>query len=150
MHETDAYYFAGVLVRFVSRHAENGRYCLVEATCAPGAGAPPNRHPGEDESFFVIEGRFGFQIAGEERVAGPGDWVKVPDGAVHAFRNIGDAPGRLLVLNAPGAMHDLFFSEAGRAMPPGTRELPQDASPPDVPRILAAMEKSGMEFAGGR
>ncbi|MGF1552405.1 MAG: cupin domain-containing protein [Paracoccaceae bacterium] len=143
---TDSFGADGLLVRFLARHAETGAYCLVEATFAPGMGPPPNRHPGEDEGCYVVEGRFAFSVDGEERIVEAGEWVKVPDGAVHAFRNAGDGPGRLIVLNAPGAMHDVFFSRVGDALPPDTRELPGGLAPPDPGRLRAAAKASGMEL----
>ncbi|WP_255469824.1 cupin domain-containing protein [Paracoccus sp. FO-3] len=75
-----------------------------------GAGAPPNHHAGETEAFFVLEGQVGFMIDGQERLAGPGDFVPIPDGAVHAFKAVGEAPARMLILNAPGRMHQQFFT----------------------------------------
>lgn len=146
MAETDSYYAAGVVTRFLARRAETGAYCLVEGTFAPGAGPPPNRHPGEDEGFYVIEGTFAFAVDGEESTATAGDWVKVPDGAVHTFRNAGDTTGRLMILNVPGAMHDRFFAQAGEPLPPGTRTLPDDPPEPDFERLKKAAEASGMEL----
>lgn len=146
-HQTDSFHLFGVLVRFLARHAETQSYCLCEVTCAPGAGAPPNRHPGETEAFYVLDGAFDFTIDGTAARVGAGDFVRIPDGAMHAFRNAGAAPARLLVLNAPGAMHDIFFSEAGEPMPRGARALPASPGAPDFARVFAAAAKSGMELA---
>lgn len=146
MGKTDSYYVAGVVTRFLAPHAETDVYCLVEGTFAPDAGPPPNRHPGEDEGFYVIGGTFTFTVDRKESVAKAGDWVKVPDGAVHTFRSAGNTPGRLIILNVPGAMHDRFFSEAGEPLAPGTRTLPEDPPEPDFERLRKAAEASGMEL----
>lgn len=139
------YHLFGNLLTFHAFPAETGgRYTIVEIKTAPGAGAPQNHHSGEDESFFVLEGEFEFFLNGETFSAKGGDFVKVPDGAVHAFTCTGERPGRMLCVNAPGAMHDTFFTEAGDVMPDGTTEVPAPDSPPDIPAIMAIADRVGM------
>jgi len=147
MPQTDTYHLLGNLLRFLARSPETGgAYCLVEALTAPGAGAPPNRHPSDDEAFYVLDGAFEFMIEGERIAAGPGAFVKIPTGAVHAFTNVGAAPGRLLILNSPGRVHDGFFHEAGEPLPPGTREIPPPSGAPDIPRLIEIGRRNGLEF----
>lgn len=112
----------------------------------PGAGAPPNGHPADGEVFYVIDEQFEFTVEGRTILAPGGDSVRVPDGAVHAFRNAGTAPGKLLIVNSPGRDHDAFFSEAGDPLPSGTRELPPPAVAPDIPRLLEIGRRHGLEF----
>ena len=86
-------------------------------------------------------------VSAAYRLNNTGDFVQVPTGAVHAFRNVGDAPARLLIINTPGHVHDGFFSEAGEPMQPGTRELPQRSGEvPDIPRLLDIGRRNGLEF----
>ncbi|WP_375174290.1 cupin domain-containing protein [Pseudooceanicola sp.] len=120
-----------------------GKFCMVECLVPVGAGAPPNHHAGETESFFVIEGQVGFMLDGKEILAGPGDYVAIPDGAVHAFQAVGDAPARILIINAPGNMHEEFFTGIGTPLPEDQTSLP-DPVEPDLPAVLAMAEKSGM------
>ncbi len=139
------YHLLGNLLTFHAFPSETGdRYTLVEIKTAPGAGAPPNHHAGEDECFFVLEGQFEFLVDGQTISATAGDFVKIPDGAVHAFTCTGDRPGRLIGINAPGLMHDIFFTQAGEAMPDGTTEVPAPDGPPDIPAIMAVANKAGM------
>ncbi len=146
MLETDTYHLFGVVVRFHATHAETGGYCLCEGLVAPGAGAPPNRHAGEDEGFFVLDGTFAFTIDGEQRRVGPGAFVKIPDGAVHAFSNVGSAPGRLLIINAPGKIHEAFFSRVGEPLPRGSWAFPPAGAAPDVPRLVQIAAETGVEI----
>ena len=143
--QTDTYFLAGILVRFLVREPDAG-YSLVEALVGPGAGPPPNRHRADDEAFYVLDGTFEFGIGSETRIAKAGDFVRVPNGEVHTFRNTGQEPGRLLIVNAPGTLHVNFFSQAGDPMPPGTTKLPSPLPPPDVARLLEAGQRNGMEF----
>ncbi|WP_138473471.1 cupin domain-containing protein [Poseidonocella sp. HB161398] len=124
-----------------------GKYCLVECTVPVGAGAPPNHHAGETEAFYILEGEIGFMIEGEECLARAGDYVAIPDGAVHAFRAVGEAPARVLVLNAPGQMHEAFFTGIGTALPDSQTELPPAAAP-DIAAVLAKAGEVGMTIVG--
>lgn len=139
------YHLLGNLLTFHAFPSETGNSCtIVEIKTAPGAGAPPNHHAGEDESFYVLDGEFEFFLNGGTVNVKGGDFVKVPNGAVHAFTCTGERPGRLLCINAPGAMHDTFFTEAGEAMPDGTTDIPAPDGPPDIPAIMAVADRVGM------
>lgn len=135
----------GILMRFHAFPSDVlGKYCLVEAVVPPGLGAPPNTHAGETEAFHVLEGRIAFHVDGRDFEAGPGDHVRIPDGAVHAFQAIGDVPARVLILNAPGNMHDGFFTDLGQPVP-DDRQMPAPMDgPPDLAAVMAAAEKHGM------
>ncbi|MBB3452055.1 quercetin dioxygenase-like cupin family protein [Rhizobium sp. BK313] len=146
--QADTYHLFGNLFRFHAHSLDTGgAYCLVETLTAPGAGAPPNRHPDDDEAFYVLDGLFEFMVDGETVQARTGSFVKIPTGAIHAFRNIGPAPGRLLIINAPGRVHDGFFTEAGEAMPIGTSDLPPPSGEPlDISRVVEIGRRNGLEF----
>ena len=139
------YQSMGILFRFHAFPEDVlGKFCMVEAVIPPGLGAPPNHHAGETEAFFVLDGTVAFTLEGVTRDLGPGSYVGVPDGAVHSFHATGDAPARLLVMNAPGHMHARFFTETGKPVSDDTiRPEPLDG-PPDVPHILAVAAASGM------
>lgn len=144
MVDTDTFHLLGNLLRFRTKGDEG--YCLIEAVTAPGAGAPPNKHPADNEAFYVLDGSFEFMIDGETRLAGSGDFVRIPNGALHAFKNVGAANGKLLILNVPGKTHVGFFSEAGDPLPSGTTEMPAPGGPPDIPRLLEIGRRNGVTF----
>ncbi len=121
-----------------------GSFALIESAAPHDTGR--HLHEDEDEAFYVLDGTFEFMIGDETISAEQGAFVRVPNGAVHAFSNVGAAPGRLLIINSPGRAHDGFFSEAGDLMPPGTRDLPPPSGPPDIPRLLEIGRRNGLEF----
>lgn len=60
---------------------------------APGASFPRHSHPGE-EIIYVLSGRLEYVVDGSPPVTlAAGDVLFVPDGAVHAARNVGTEPG---------------------------------------------------------
>ena len=72
-----------------------GHKCLVPV----GAGAPPNHHAGETESFYVIEGQLGFFIDGEDFVAGPGACIFETANSNHTLKVLDDSPEDMILLS---------------------------------------------------
>jgi mannose-6-phosphate isomerase-like protein (cupin superfamily) len=83
------------------------------------AGVPRHLHHHLDEMFYVLEGEMRFLLGAEEVVAGPGTFVYVPRGAVHAWRPTGTAPVRQLLVVIPGGFEG--YLEEMQALP-----TPQD------------------------
>ena len=135
----------GILFRFHAFLGETmGKFCLVEAVVPPGLGAPPNHHAGETEAFYVLGGEIASTLAGETQRVQAGGFVSVPDGAVHSFQAIGSKPARLLIINAPGHMHEAFFTRTGRPVADATAGPQPLDGPPDVARILSVAADVGM------
>lgn len=116
-----------------------GAYSLVDCVTAPDAGTPPHIQHDDDEAFLVLGGTFEIVLGETSASYGAGDYVFVPRGTVHAFRNTGSAPARMLIVNSPGGLHERFFAEAGVAPGSGTPA-------PDFPEILAAANRYGIEI----
>jgi quercetin dioxygenase-like cupin family protein len=139
----------GDLVR-VKTTAEDsgGAYEMFEIVAPPGPGAPPHRHA-VAETFYVLEGRFRFpREDGTAAEAGPGDAVVVPSGAFHTYENVGDVPGRFLVVAAPAGL-GAFFAELGTPVADDVEAPAPLQGPPDVGRILEVCGRHGIEIVGG-
>jgi quercetin dioxygenase-like cupin family protein len=138
-------HFLGSLLTIRAGAAQTGgSFTVIEALTAPGAGAPPHRQD-DEEAFLVVDGAFEFMVDGTARVAGPGEFVHIPVGAVHAFRNVAQTPSKMLIFNLPGGMHEGFFKAAGERMAPGTTEFPAPRQP-DVPALIATAANFGIEI----
>ena len=123
-----------------------GAYSLFEVAVGAGGGEGPHIQHREDECFYVLEGRFGFVVEGEQIEAGPGSLVYVPKGVLHAFENAGETTGRMLVSQSPGGAYERFIEEvgppeAGEGVPPETEE-PMD----NVRRLAAVGALYGVEM----
>ena len=115
--------------------ASGNRFSLLEGRFQTGGFAPlPHIHRDEDESFFVLEGRFAFRIDARQFEREAGAFVHVPPGHLHGFKSAGDTPGRILVLHAPPL--DRFF--LGMADLAATGVMDRDA-------LATLMERHGME-----
>ncbi|MBN9435026.1 MAG: cupin domain-containing protein [Bosea sp.] len=135
----------GTLVTFRALAADTeGAFSLVEAVTAPGQGTPPHRQNDDAEAFYVLEGSFEFMLDGKTVTSGPGAFHYVPRGMPHGFRNPGTAPAKMLIINLPGGLHENFFREAGDPVADATRFPPM--APPDIPRLVAAAGRYGIEM----
>ena len=78
----------------------DGRTVLVPT----GGGPPPHIHHTEDETIYVLEGEVTFRLGEVTVVGGPGDFVNVPRGTVHCFRNDGNEPARIVLTFTPAGI----------------------------------------------
>ena len=75
------------------------------------SGPDPHFHRTMSESFFVLSGVVRIFDGTAWGSCGSGDFVHVPPGGVHAFRNESGAPADMLILFAPGAPREGYFEE---------------------------------------
>jgi quercetin dioxygenase-like cupin family protein len=102
----------------------------------PGGGPPPHLHQREDETFYVVEGEYEFLENGQWRAVAQGEAVFARRGSVHTFRNVGSAPGKMLIFCAPAGMETYLEAISTLSMPA------------DVAQLLAIAERYGTSFPG--
>jgi mannose-6-phosphate isomerase-like protein (cupin superfamily) len=72
----------------------------------------PGTHPGrpiaglhvhheDDEAWYVLDGRLGFQVGDEQRVISAGEAIMVARGTPHSYWNAHAAPTRYLLVMTP-------------------------------------------------
>ena len=71
-------------------------YCL-----RPGQDQRIHTHPDSDKIYFVLRGKGTFQIAGEEKILGPGETVIARPGEAHGVRNAAAEDLVVLVFMTP-------------------------------------------------
>ena len=88
----------------------NGDFGLYRWDMAgPPTGPGAHFHRSISESFFILSGTVRL-FDGEGWIdAAPGDFLHVPEGGVHAFRNDSGEPASMLILFAPGAPREAYF-----------------------------------------
>ncbi len=138
------YWGPGERMTFLMTGKETGgAFFLSEISVPPGGGPPPHIHSREDESFQILEGSLTVQVGGDTITASAGDFVYLPRGIAHSFRNNGDGYAKALVLTTPAGLEG-FFAEvfdpaADHATPPSvSREL--------IARAQAAAPRYGLEL----
>ncbi|MEE1788802.1 quercetin 2,3-dioxygenase [Streptomyces sp. SP17BM10] len=117
-----------------------GTITLLEASVPPGGGPPAHDHRNEDEAFYLLEGELEFFADGQTYDVRAGDFVFVPKGTVHRFRNKGLHAAKQLLIFTPSGFEE-FFLQAGVDARPG-EPIPV-FDPADNPRAKAIAESLG-------
>jgi len=122
----------------------NNAFFQFEAVVPKGGGPPAHVHRNEDESFYVVSGRLEILLGTSLHEAKAGDFVFIPRGTVHRFKNVGSETAVQLVTFVPAGM-EKFFKEV---FPP---VKDRTATPPPVTdelirRMNQAASKYGIEF----
>ena len=86
----------------------NGSLTVLEFLIGPKEGPALHTHLREDELWYVIEGDFRFKAGDAMLRASTGGMAFGPRGTPHCFQNIGDTPGRLLVITTPSGLERFF------------------------------------------
>jgi quercetin dioxygenase-like cupin family protein len=98
-----------------------GELLAIDLVLSPDGHVPgAHVHPSQEERFEIVSGTMKFRLGRRKIVAGPGEVVVVPAGAIHKFENAGDEPAHARVEVRPALkMEELFettvaLAEEGR------------------------------------
>lgn len=90
----------------------NGQYGLFRWDMRPESGGPDAHfHKTFSEAFYILDGTVGLFNGDKWVDAKAGDYLYVPEGGVHAFHNTSNEPASMLILFAPGAPREEYFTE---------------------------------------
>ena len=139
-----AYCGPGDRITFLITGAETGgAFFMAEVSVAPGGGPPPHVHSREDESFYLQQGTLAVQVGGKALNVSAGDFVHMPRGTVHSFRNVGEETAKLLMVATPPGLEnyfaEVFFPAADVA------DIPQIGQAV-IGRALKTAPKYGLEL----
>lgn len=137
----------GPTIQFLTSPQEAGeQLCVLRGVIPPGAVVPIHSHAGV-ESFYLLSGQQDVlrEEDGEFRwtVCSPGDFVEVPSGAKHAFRNHFSEPAVSLITTTAKLGH--FFEEIGRPVLPSHH--PEPPTPEDLQRFVEISRRYGYWLA---
>ena len=89
--------------------AENRRaLAMFVDEAPPNTGVPMHIHRDQEETVFVLKGRYKISVGGQIREVRTGDGAYLPANVPHAYKNIGDDVGQLLFTIWPSGLEDLF------------------------------------------
>jgi mannose-6-phosphate isomerase-like protein (cupin superfamily) len=113
-----------------------GGLVIFENITQPKEGPPRHVHHREDEAFYVVEGKFLFEFGDQRIEGGPTTHVFLPRDIPHCFQNIGDKPGKMIVIGQPAGMEHFF------------EELSRIVGPPEPAKVAPVFHKWGLELLG--
>jgi len=111
-------------------------YFIVEV--APHGGPPLHVHHRQEETIHVLKGQYKIRIGDEVFQCNEGGFAYLPSGVPHAFLNLTDQSGEVIVVYTPGGGHK-FYEELGPMSRGGS---------PDQKLIGALFEKYDMTLLG--
>jgi mannose-6-phosphate isomerase-like protein (cupin superfamily) len=138
--------------RFMIDGTDTGsRFALVEHRFDPRAlAAPLHRHRDEDEYTFIVEGRMGAVLGGEEVFGQKGDLIFKPRNQWHTFWNAGDEPLVVLEMISPAGLEQLFRAFADLDEEPAPDTLATMAADYgcdlDFEQTFPLVERHGLAF----
>jgi mannose-6-phosphate isomerase-like protein (cupin superfamily) len=93
-----------------NQQSTGGDYGLYRVDISPNGGGPgPHFHRTMSEAFFVVSGTVRLYDGNDWIDGHPNDFLYVPPGGIHGFRNDTDTPVSILILFAPGAPREAYF-----------------------------------------
>lgn len=114
--------------------SRNGKY----APSSPKGGSPLHVHHKQEGSIHALKGHYKIQIGDEAFHLEEGGFAYLPSAVPHAFLNLTDDPGEIVVVYTPGGGHR-FYEELGPLTRKGT---------PARTTVAAVFEKYDMTLLG--
>ncbi len=114
-----------------------GSMFALDCVVGVGGGPPPHRHLAEDELFYIYEGEISFTAGDETRRIAAGESVFVARGTPHAYRNVSNAPARMVAVYTPSGMEGWFRDVCTPV------EDPSADPPPVTPDLIQRMLEAG-------
>lgn len=110
-HAPELTYANGTTVHYLATSAStDGDFGLYRwEMSAERSGPGPHFHRSISESFYVLSGTVRIFEGQEWITAEPGDFVHVPPGGIHGFRNESGEPASMLLHFSPGAPREQYF-----------------------------------------
>jgi mannose-6-phosphate isomerase-like protein (cupin superfamily) len=97
-----------------TKQSTDGEYGLYRVDMGPDFGGPSTHfHRSMSEAFFILSGAMRLFDGERWITATSGDFLYVPPGGLHAFRNESGEPASMLMLFAPGAPREAYFEGVG-------------------------------------
>ncbi|MEV4177347.1 cupin domain-containing protein [Nonomuraea sp. NPDC049709] len=105
----------------------NGAYGLYRWDMGPRPSGPgAHFHRTMTESFYVLSGTIKLYNGDKWADGKPGDFLFLPEGGVHAFRNESGEPASMLILFTPGAPREAYFEELAEIATTGRQLTPEE------------------------
>ncbi|MEV4287182.1 cupin domain-containing protein [Nonomuraea bangladeshensis] len=104
-----------------------GAFGLYRWEMGPNPSGPsPHFHRTITESFYVLSGEIKLFNGDTWATGRPGDFLFVPEGGIHAFRNESGVPASMLILFTPGAPREAYFEELADIANTGRELTPEE------------------------
>jgi quercetin dioxygenase-like cupin family protein len=115
---------ANILDVKISGDDTNGGFAMFEQTSiSQGRGTPLHVHHKQDEVFYVVEGKYYFQIGDDKFHAVAGDTIFLPMKVPHAWTQVSDKGKMTVTFQPAGKMEKFFVTTAALDHEPTREEM---------------------------
>lgn len=126
-----------ICIKLPSQESQN-HMTVITVDAPSGSMIAPHIHQDEEESYYILEGSLTMQLNDREFKVQAGDFVHIPAGTVHGYRNESNQPTRFLAWVVGGEL-DQFFLTMGEQI----RSLPED-----MPKLPAILQRYNIALVG--
>ena len=108
----------------VSGRDTNGDLSIFEQTSvSQGRGTPLHIHFFQDEIFYVLAGRYYFQVGEDKRYLAAGECIFLPRNVPHGWTQISGEGKMTITFQPAGKMEEFFLAMAGLKDNPDNEEI---------------------------
>ena len=112
------------ILYLATQASTQGEFGLYRVDMGPRSPGPSTHfHRTISESFFVLSGSVELYNGDRWVRAGEGDFLYVPVGGLHAFKNDSADPASMLLLFSPGAPREEYFEKVAEMAKRGGQEF---------------------------
>ena len=98
----------------VSSKDTDGDLCFFEGDSDSKGGPPLHIHHEQDEIFYVVQGKYHFQVGDERFELSAGDCLFAPRKVPHTFANVSEGKSKMMTIFQPAGKMEAFFQELGK------------------------------------
>jgi mannose-6-phosphate isomerase-like protein (cupin superfamily) len=123
----------------VSGTDTGGAFTVLEVPTAVDSGPPLHLHHVENEWFYALDGEYDIKVGDQLFNLKPGGSVYAPKMIPHTWHDVGEKPGRMLVVAQPAGHLEAFVKDLAKLGVAGARQ----------PGAMKALfERHNMEMVG--
>lgn len=123
-------------IKISGKDTDNDLAVFEQIGTTPMGGPPLHIHPNQDEWFYIIEGKYLFQVGDDNYSLAKGDTIFLPRGVQHAFIQL-TKKGKMIVSYLPAGKMEEFFAVTD-----------QWTAPPSKEEIIKVFEDHNMKVVG--
>jgi quercetin dioxygenase-like cupin family protein len=95
-------------IKISGKDTESDLAVFEQSGLTPNGGPPLHIHPNKDEWFYIIEGKYLFQVGDDKYQMKSGDTIFLPRNIPHAFVQLSEK-GKMIVSYLPAGKMEEFF-----------------------------------------
>lgn len=108
----------------ISGSDTDGDLAIFEQTSlSKGKGTPLHIHPLQDETFYVIEGSYYFQVGDEKFSLTKGECIFLPRKVPHAWTQVSETGKMTVIMQPAGKLENFFVTVAALDHEPTPKEM---------------------------